>query len=80
MQLEWLPGTDCTGPEYTFQGLSRGGNSLKIPIGDDEFVWIEYRSDYGFDSHLPGNGLLVMHKDHAQQVRSAASAFEDESV
>ena len=63
MQLEWLPGTDCTGPEYTFQGLSRGGDSLKIPIGEDEFVWIEYRSDYGFDAHLPGNGLLVMQQD-----------------
>ena len=63
MQLEWLPGTDCTGPEYTFQGLSRGGDSLKIPIGEDEFVWREYRSDYGFDAHLPGNGLLVMQQD-----------------
>ena len=63
MQLEWLPGSDCTGPSYTFQGISRGGESLKIPIGEDEFVWIEYRSDYGFDAHLPGNGLLVMQQD-----------------
>ena len=63
MQLEWMPGTDCTGPVFTFTGLSEGGDSLKIPIGDEEYIWIEYRSDYGYDSNLPGNGLLVLQQD-----------------
>ena len=63
IQLEWLPGTDCNGPEYTFQGFAEGGDSLKIPIGEEEFIWVEYRSDYGFDSHLPGNGILVLQQD-----------------
>ena len=63
MQLEWMPGTDCTGPVFTFTGLSEGGDSLKIPIGEQEYIWIEYRSNYGFDSNLPGNGLLVLQQD-----------------
>jgi len=63
MQLEWMPGTDCTGPVFTFTGLSEGGDSLKIPIGDEEYIWIEYRSNYGYDSNLPGNGLLVLQQD-----------------
>ena len=63
MILEWMPGTNCTGPVYTFEGHSQGGNSLKIPIGEQEYVWIEYRSDSGYDSNLPGNGLLVLQQD-----------------
>ncbi len=63
VDLEWLPGTSCNGPVVTLTGIGEGGNSLKIPIGENEFVWIEYRSDYGFDSRLPGNGILVMQQD-----------------
>jgi len=63
IELEWLPGSDCSGPIFEFNGLSEGGTSLKIPIGDEEYIWIEYRSDFGFDSHLPGNGILVLQQD-----------------
>ena len=63
MNLNWLPGESCSGPEVELIGLSEGGKSLKIPIADNEFIWIEYRSDYGFDSRLPGNGILVMQQD-----------------
>ena len=63
IELEWLPGTDCTGPVYSFEGFAEGGDSLKIPIGDEEYVWIEYRSDFGYDSNLPGNGILVLQQD-----------------
>ena len=63
IELEWLPGDDCTGPVYTFEGFAEGGDSLKIPIGDEEYIWIEYRSDFGFDSNLPGNGILVLQQD-----------------
>ncbi len=63
MNLEWLPGSDCSGPIYQFEGFAEGGKSLKIPIGDEEYVWIEFRSDYGFDSNLPGNGILVLQQD-----------------
>lgn len=63
IDLDWLPGGDCTGPIYTFEGFAEGGDSLKIPIGDEEYIWIEYRSDFGFDSNLPGNGILVLQQD-----------------
>jgi len=63
VELEWLPGTSCNGPVVSLTGIGEGGNSLKIPIGEDEFIWIEYRSDYGYDSRLPGNGILVLQQD-----------------
>lgn len=63
MQLDWLPGTNCIGPKIKMEGLSEGGTSLKIPIGDEEYIWIEYRSDSGYDSRLPGNGILVLQQD-----------------
>jgi hypothetical protein len=36
---------------------------LKIQISQSEVVWLEYRSNSGFDSHLPGSGLLVTYQD-----------------
>tara|TARA_Y100000994_G_scaffold249509_1_gene261632 strand:+ start:1489 stop:3534 length:2046 start_codon:yes stop_codon:yes gene_type:complete len=63
IELEWLPGSSCSSPMFEFQGLSEGGQALKIPIGDQEYIWVEYRSDSGYDSHLPGNGLLVLQQD-----------------
>ena len=36
---------------------------LKIPLNDDESIFIEHRSNSGFDSRLPGHGLLVSHQD-----------------
>ena len=63
IELEWFPGTGCIGPVYSFEGFAEGGDSLKIPIGDEEYVWIEYRSDFGYDSNLPGNGILVLQQD-----------------
>ena len=32
---------------------------LKIELSSGEYLWAEYRQDYGFDSQLPGEGLLV---------------------
>lgn len=61
--LDWAGTSSCTGPNVILTGLAEGGNSLKIPIADEEFIWIEYRSDYGFDSRLPGNGILVLQQD-----------------
>ena len=63
VELDWPEGQNCEGPIVSLTGISEGGYSLKIPIGDEEYIWIEYRSDSGFDSHLPGNGLLVLQQD-----------------
>ncbi len=61
--LEWPTTSDCVGPQVQMHGLSEGGQSLKIPIGDMEYIWVEYRSDFGFDAYLPGNGILVLQQD-----------------
>jgi len=44
-------------------GMSIGGKAVRIEIGPQEFVWIEHRSDDGFDRHLPGSGILVTIQD-----------------
>lgn len=53
----------CIGPTVQMMGTSDGGNSLKIEVSRGEYVWIEYRANIGFDSHLPGSGVLVTYQD-----------------
>ena len=62
---EWMESETqgCVGPQYELESISRGGNSLKIQVSNDEFVWIEYRDNYGYDSYLPGSGVLVTYQD-----------------
>ena len=65
LNLEW-PSTaskPCIGPTVDLVGVSEGGSILKIPIAQDEAVFIEHRSDSGYDSRLPGNGVLVSYQD-----------------
>jgi len=56
--------TLSSGP-YTFNltPLSAGGMTVRIPLADGEWVWIEHRGDIGFDRDLPGNGVLVSQQD-----------------
>ena len=61
--LDWLEDSTCSGPDIEMKGISESGYGLKIPIGEDEFVWVELRSDSGYDSHLPGHGILVLQQD-----------------
>jgi len=53
----------CIGPTTVLSGITEGGMVLKIPISDTESVFIEHRSDSGFDSRLPGAGILVSYQD-----------------
>jgi len=53
----------CIGPTTVLRGITEGGMVLKIPISDTESVFIEHRSDSGFDSRLPGAGILVSYQD-----------------
>tara|TARA_Y100000766_G_scaffold283863_1_gene300691 strand:+ start:18218 stop:20323 length:2106 start_codon:yes stop_codon:yes gene_type:complete len=55
----------CIGPSIQMQGMSENGTSLKIPLNDMETIWIEYRSNSGFDQHLPGSGILVTYQDRS---------------
>ena len=61
MDLTWPDSAQkpCIGPTVQMFGMSENGTSLKIPISDSENVWIEYRSNHGFDQHFPGSGILV---------------------
>ena len=45
------------------EGITEGGYVLKIPINANESVFIEHRSDSGYDSRLPGHGILVTYQD-----------------
>nr|ANV80353.1 hypothetical protein [uncultured Candidatus Thalassoarchaea sp.] len=59
----WMENQNCIGPSLVLESISRGGKSLKIQVDEYEYVWIEYRDDFGFDSYLPGSGVLVTYQD-----------------
>ena len=65
VDMDWLNSSEgsCQGPIYSLNPISSGGNSLKVSISQTEFIWIEYRNDFGYDSHLPGTGVLVTYQD-----------------
>ena len=43
--------------------ITEGGYSLRIEIAPDEWILVTHRGDSGFDSALPGHGLLVEQQD-----------------
>ena len=55
----------CIGPNIVMEGMSEGGTALKIPIGENQYIWIEHHADVGFDRHLPGHGILVTQQDRS---------------
>ena len=65
VDMNWLDSVEgfCQGPIYTLDPISKGGNSLKVPISQSEFIWIEFRDNFGYDSYLPGSGVLVTYQD-----------------
>ena len=67
MDLTWPSSAQvpCVGPTVTMKGMSENGSSLKVPLTEYESVWIEYRSNSGFDQHLPGSGILVTYQDRS---------------
>ena len=67
LELEWPPTAErpCIGQSIALDGVTEGGDVLKIPIAEHESVFIEYRSDSGYDSRLPGHGLLVSYQDRS---------------
>ena len=61
IELSWPSNTaqPCIGPSVLLNGVTEGGVVLKIPINNMESIFIEHRSDSGYDSRLPGHGILV---------------------
>ena len=48
---------------YTIGGISEAGSYLEIPIAPNEWVRFTLRVDSGFDSDLPGHGVIVEIQD-----------------
>jgi len=42
---------------------SEGGDAVQIRLSDREYIHLEHRTQTGFDSALPGTGLLVLQRD-----------------
>ncbi len=51
------------GGNFTLKPISNGGNYLSIETGPGEFLKITNRGNHGFDSYLPGHGILVEYQD-----------------
>ena len=51
------------GGSFVVGPISDGGISLAIEIAPGETIWITLRGDSGFDSALPGHGIIVEHSD-----------------
>ena len=51
------------GGNFTLSPISNGGNYLSIETGPGESIKITNRGDFGFDSFLPGHGILVEYQD-----------------
>ena len=66
IELAWPANTQspCIGPTIDFIPMSEGGESIKIQIGIEEYIWIEAKGSRGFESNLPGSdGILVSYQD-----------------
>ena len=48
---------------FSLEPLSNGGNPLRIEIAPQEYIWVTFRSNTGFDKGLPGHGILVEQQD-----------------
>ncbi len=48
---------------YSLTPISQGGSPLSIDLGPGELIWISLRTNSGFDSGLPGHGILVEQQD-----------------
>ena len=49
--------------QFVLAPTSDGGQALNINIAPSETIWVSLRSDTGFDSSLPGHGIIVEHQD-----------------
>ena len=65
VDMNWMNSVEgpCQGPTFSLDPISSGGKSLKVSISQSEFIWIEFRNDFGYDSYLPGTGVLVTYQD-----------------
>ena len=56
----WFEDSDlCRYPSIDLAPISQGADAHRIKLADGEWLWMENRDSIGFDSRLPGHGLLV---------------------
>ena len=65
--LQWPENSlsPCIGPSIDIDSRTMGGERIQIRISEDEFVWIEKRTQEGYDESLPGEGILILVEDWA---------------
>ena len=53
----------CSADSIFFSPQNMAKIDYRIPIGQGEYVWIEYRGGNQYDQQLPGTGILVSYQD-----------------
>ena len=53
----------CSADSILFSPQDMAKIDYRIPIGQGEYVWIEYRGGNQYDQQLPGTGILVSYQD-----------------
>ena len=59
---DWVPGGGMSAI-YTLTPIPEGGTPLKIWLGHGEYLWVTFRATEGFDSGIPGHGIIVEQQD-----------------
>ena len=63
--LGWLNFRELTGPENIELSDIRSNEALLIPtLKDEEFFVLENRQNVGWDTYIPGHGMLIWHIDY----------------
>lgn len=68
--MGWLvPRTIRTSGDYRLEDIQKSNDCILIPSsGDNEFFLLENRQQTGWDTYLPGHGMLVWHVDFNQNI------------
>ena len=73
--LGWLaPRTTRVSGDYRLEDIQKSNDCILIPSsGDNEFFLLENRQQAGWDTYLPGHGMLVWHVDFNQNIMSSTT-------
>ena len=64
VDFNWVEqGGYCAADSIFFSPQDMAKIDYRIPIGQGEYVWIEYRGGNQYDQQLPGTGILVSYQD-----------------